>query len=176
MSTRGDQTCLDYSIDHQTDIDYSIEHQTSVVYSMDTSNLCCLQYWHIKLWIHITNLKPFKSSDLYGVVYKVIKIKFEQFHSYQYNLQAFEKHRSLLSTFSMLRYLINTTQVIVRHRICLQTDGRTWWNQYNPLQLHCEGYKNRLIQAFCKSSNWYRFRENIPSTMIKSSYDNVRHY
>jgi hypothetical protein len=34
--------------------------------------------------IHITNLKPFKSSDLYGVVYKVIKIKFEQFHSYQY--------------------------------------------------------------------------------------------
>jgi hypothetical protein len=56
--------------------------------------------------IHITNLKPFKSSDLYGVVYKVIKIKFEQFHSYQYNLQAFEKHRSLLSTFSMLRYLV----------------------------------------------------------------------
>jgi hypothetical protein len=33
-------------------------------------------------------------------------IKFEQFHSYQYNLQAFEKHRSLLSTFSMLRYLV----------------------------------------------------------------------
>ena len=56
--------------------------------------------------IHITNSKPFKSSDLYGVVYKVIKIKFEQFHSYQYNLQAFEKHRSLLSTFSMLRYLV----------------------------------------------------------------------
>ena len=50
--------------------------------------------------IHITNSKPFKSSDLYGVVYKVIKIKFEQFHSYQYNLQAFEKHRSLLSTFA----------------------------------------------------------------------------
>jgi hypothetical protein len=24
MSTRGDQTCLDYIIDHQTDIDYSI--------------------------------------------------------------------------------------------------------------------------------------------------------
>jgi hypothetical protein len=47
MSTRGDQTCLDYIIDHQTDIDYSIEHQTSIVYSMDTSNLCCLQYWHI---------------------------------------------------------------------------------------------------------------------------------
>jgi hypothetical protein len=48
MSTRGDQTCL---------VDYSIEHQTSIVYSMDTSNLCCLQYWHIKLslftvWTH----------------------------------------------------------------------------------------------------------------------------
>ena len=56
--------------------------------------------------IHITNSKPFKTSDLYDVVYKVIKIKFEQFHSYQYNLQAFEKHRSLLSTFSMLRYLV----------------------------------------------------------------------
>ena len=56
--------------------------------------------------IHITNSKPFKSSDLYGVVYKVIKIKFKQFHSYQYNLQPFEKHRSLLSTFSMLKYLV----------------------------------------------------------------------
>ena len=43
--------------------------------------------------IHITNSKPFETSDLYDVVYKVIKIKFEQFHSYQYNLQAFEKHR-----------------------------------------------------------------------------------
>jgi hypothetical protein len=29
--------------------------------------------------IHITNSKPFKTSDLYDVVYKVIKIKFEQF-------------------------------------------------------------------------------------------------
>ena len=56
--------------------------------------------------IHITNSKPFKSSDLYGVVYKVIKIKFKQFHSYQYNLQPFEKHRSLLSAFSMLKYLV----------------------------------------------------------------------
>jgi hypothetical protein len=25
-----------------------------------------------------------------------------------------------------LKFLRNTTQVIVRHRICLQTDGRTW--------------------------------------------------
>jgi hypothetical protein len=29
--------------------------------------------------------------------------------------------------------LRNTTHVIVQHRICLQTDGRTWWNQYTPL-------------------------------------------
>jgi hypothetical protein len=36
--------------------------------------------------------------------------------------------------------LRNTTQVIVRHRICLQTDGQTWWNQYTPLQLRCGGY------------------------------------
>jgi hypothetical protein len=53
--------------------------------------------------IHITNSKPFKSSDLYGVVYKVIKIKF---HSYQYNLQPFEKHRWLLSALSTLTYLV----------------------------------------------------------------------
>ena len=56
--------------------------------------------------IHINNSKPFKSSDLYGVVYKVIKIKLKQFHSYQYNLQPFEKHKWLLSTFSMLKYLV----------------------------------------------------------------------
>ena len=30
------------------------------------------------------------------------------------------------------KILRNTTQVIVRHRICLQTDGQTWWNQYTP--------------------------------------------
>jgi hypothetical protein len=46
--------------------------------------------------IHITNSKPFKTSDLYGVVYKVIKIKFEQFHSYQYNLQALRGDKSCL--------------------------------------------------------------------------------
>jgi hypothetical protein len=80
-------------------------HQTYVVYSIDTSNFGCLQHKSTKLMfftvrtnqtcdvltsvliaektlpgtfvkIHITNLKPFKSSDLYGVVYKVIKIKF----------------------------------------------------------------------------------------------------
>ena len=44
MSTRGDQTCLVYSIDHQTYVDYSIEHQTSVVNSMDTSNFGSLQH------------------------------------------------------------------------------------------------------------------------------------
>jgi hypothetical protein len=38
------------------------------------------------------------------------------------------------------KILRNTTQVIVRHMICLQTDGRTWWNQYTPLQLRCGGY------------------------------------
>jgi hypothetical protein len=76
-----------------------IERLTSVLIAEKT-----LPGTYVK--IHITNSKPFKTSDLYDVVYKVIKIKFEQFHSYQYNLQAFEKHRSLLSTFSMLRYLV----------------------------------------------------------------------
>jgi hypothetical protein len=38
------------------------------------------------------------------------------------------------------KILRNTTQVIVRHGICLQTDGRTGWNQYTPLQLRCRGY------------------------------------
>jgi hypothetical protein len=36
----------------------------------------------------------------------------------------------------------NTTQVIVWHRICLQTDGRTWWNQYTP-----PGVENLFWQA-----------------------------
>ena len=49
MSTRGDQTCLNYSIDHQTYVDYSIEHQTYVVNSMDTSNFGCLQHRPTKL-------------------------------------------------------------------------------------------------------------------------------
>jgi hypothetical protein len=48
-----------------------------------------------------------------------------------------------------LPYVV-TTQVIVRHRICLQTDGRTdgqtWWNQYTPLQLHCGGYNDSLLE------------------------------
>jgi hypothetical protein len=83
MSTRGDQTCLNYSIDHQTYVDYSIEHQTSVVNSMDTSNFGSLQHRPTKLMFFTVR----------------------QFHSYQYNLQPFEKHRSLLSTFSMLRYI-----------------------------------------------------------------------
>ena len=39
MSTRVDQTCFVYSI----------YHQTYVVYSMDTLNLYCLEYGHIKL-------------------------------------------------------------------------------------------------------------------------------
>jgi hypothetical protein len=29
--------------------------------------------------------------------------------------------------------------------ICLQTDGRTWWNQYTPLQLRCGGYNKWVI-------------------------------
>jgi hypothetical protein len=42
----------------------------------------------------------------------------------------------------------------VRNRICLQTDGQTWWNQYTPLQLRCGGYNNCynilvLTKYFC---------------------------
>jgi hypothetical protein len=31
--------------------------------------------------------------------------------------------------------------LVKRGESCLQTDGRTWWNQYTPLQLCCGGYK-----------------------------------
>ena len=56
--------------------------------------------------------------------------------------------KQLIKFYKILR---NTTQVIVWHRICLQTDGRTdgrtWWNQYTPLQLCCGGYNNWALKV-----------------------------
>jgi hypothetical protein len=53
-----------------------------------------------------------------------------------------------------VKILRNTTQVIVRHRICLQTDGRTdgrtdgwtWWNQYPPYNFVAVG----INSVWCK--------------------------
>ena len=56
--------------------------------------------------------------------------------------------------YNFIKILRNTTQVIVRHRICLQTDGRTdgrtdgwtWWNQYPPYNFVAVG----INSVWCK--------------------------
>ena len=50
------------------------------------------------------------------------------------------------------KILRNTTQVIVWHRICLQTDGQTWWNQHTPLQLRCGGYNKSVFIHYIPSN------------------------
>jgi hypothetical protein len=64
----------------------------------------------------------------------------------------------LITSKQLLKFkkiLRNTTQVIVRHRICLQTDGRTdrqtdMVKPVYPLQLRCGGYNDTLNTNFQK--------------------------
>ena len=51
MSTRGDQTCVVYSIDHKTYVVYRTvqTRQTYAAYIMDTLRTRCLQYGPINL-------------------------------------------------------------------------------------------------------------------------------
>jgi hypothetical protein len=59
--------------------------------------------------------------------------------------------------------LSNVSQNVLKfYQICLQTDGRqdgrTWWNQYTPLQLRCEGYnKTWWKQEFIRISSTVYF-------------------
>jgi hypothetical protein len=87
--------------------------------------------------------------------------------------------------------LKKTTQVIVWHRICLQTDeqtdgrtdGRTWWNQYTPLQLCCGGYNNvrrdgstgfANMTAYISSTSLCRYISTFSTCALKLSIGNKK--
>jgi hypothetical protein len=90
-------------------------------------------------------LLPFQSYwTWYDGKYNFYPMSYDNLSSVFQNVFKFYQQLTGEERGILLSSPVNTTQVIVRYRIYLQTDGwtdgRTWWNQYTPLQLRCRGY------------------------------------